>query len=309
MAHRGAEGAYGDLAERRAKMDAKYDKALEAGLSTWITATIGGEKLSDFQESLKSGVVLCKLMNALQPGAIKDIYIGGLAFKQMENISKFLSALPPYGLKSEDLFQTPDLFEGVNMTAVQVCLENVRRVSELKKSGVKVEAQQSQKGSLLIPAGKVSAAPAAAPKEVPASKPIDTRKFADPTSSKDGAYGDLAERQAKLEAKYDHTLEAGLRSWIESKTGESIGADFQAGLKNGEILCRLANILRPGSIKSINKATLAFKQMENINFFLDFARNIGVRGDDLFQTVALFEGSNMTQVLQTLDNVRRITSS
>lgn len=36
----------------------------------------------------------------------------------MENISQFLSALPGYGVRVEDVFQTADLFEGVNMTAV-----------------------------------------------------------------------------------------------------------------------------------------------------------------------------------------------
>ncbi len=30
-----------------------------------------------------------------------------------------------------------------------------------------------------------------------------------------------------MEAKYDKDLEASLRSWIEEKTGEHIGSDFQ----------------------------------------------------------------------------------
>lgn len=83
---------------------------------------------------------------------------------QMENISSFLSALPGFGLRPEDVFQTSDLFEGVNMAAVrspkchqpsqspmrrptaasslsctplpprqvQMCLENVRRIADMK---------------------------------------------------------------------------------------------------------------------------------------------------------------------------------
>lgn len=74
----------------------------------------------------------------------------------MENISSFLNALPAFGVRPEDTFQTADLFEGVNMAAVcpprnewghirirvftpmfllsqvQVCIENVRRIAELK---------------------------------------------------------------------------------------------------------------------------------------------------------------------------------
>ncbi len=36
--------------------------------------------------------------------------------------------------------------------------------------------------------------------------------------------------------------------------------------------------------------------MENINNFLAAAQAYGVRSEDLFQTVSLYEGSNMTQV-------------
>ena len=49
-------------------------------------------------------------------------------------------------------------------------------------------------------------------------------------------------------------------------------------------------------------------QMENITNFLDFARAQGVRSDDLFQTVALYEAENMSQVLQTLSNLKRISA-
>ena len=36
----------------------------------------------------------------------------------MENIGKFLAQCPPYGVRSDELFQAPDLYEGTNMTAV-----------------------------------------------------------------------------------------------------------------------------------------------------------------------------------------------
>ena len=45
-----------------------------------------------------------------------------------------------------------------------------------------------------------------------------------------------------MEAKYDKDLEKTLKSWIESTTGEKIGDDFQAGLKNGVILCKCAQL-------------------------------------------------------------------
>ncbi len=85
-------------------------------------------------------------------------------------------------------------------------------------------------------------------------------------------------------------------------------ADFQASLRDGVVLCKLVNAIKPNSVAKINSGNLAFKQMENINNFIAVARDMGVRPADLFQTVDLYEGSNMTQVLTTLDNVKRLTS-
>ena len=45
---------------------------------------------SDFQESLKSGVVLCNFLNKLQPGIISKVQTSNLAFKQMENIAAYI---------------------------------------------------------------------------------------------------------------------------------------------------------------------------------------------------------------------------
>ena len=88
----------------------------------------------------------------------------------MENIGKFLTACPAYGVASEYLFQTPDLYEDKNMTGVcfafslslsllciltpfillssilrtqvLVTLDNVRRIQGIKAKGGKVEAVQ-----------------------------------------------------------------------------------------------------------------------------------------------------------------------
>merc|ERR1712150_177435 len=47
------------------------------------------------------------------------------------------------------------------------------------------------------------------------------------------------------------------------------------------------------------------KQMENINFFLQAAQSWGVRAADLFQTIDLYEGANLTQVIQGIDSCGR----
>ncbi|EGD73794.1 hypothetical protein PTSG_05487 [Salpingoeca rosetta] len=299
MAHRGVEGAFGDLAERRARVDSKYDKELEKIHIAFIEANTGEKMTGTFQEWLKSGVVLCNLINALQPGSVKKIHPGSMAFKQMENISNFLTALPAYGVRPEDVFRTSDLYEGVDMTAVQLCLENVRRVADMKKKGVKVEAQAPQRNPVSLPKGSAKLGEVKAPASS-GSGP----KYAE-AKTDDAAYGDLAERMARLKSKYNPEVEKEVRAWIEKKTGEKVEGDFQAALRDGVILCKLANAIKPGAVAKINQSSMAFKQMENISNFIEFARGAGISSSDLFQTVALYEGENMTQVLLTLDNLKR----
>ena len=78
------------------------------------------------------------------------------------------------------------------------------------------------------------------------------------------------------------------------------GADsMHEALKDGQYLCKLINAISPGSCKP-NSSKMAFKQMENIGFFLLAAENYGVTKSDLFQTVDLYEKQNMSQVLFAL---------
>lgn len=80
---------------------------------------LGGLSAPDnVHEKLKDGVVLCKLMNVLQPGKVIKINTSKMAFKQMENIGNFLSSCEAYGVSKTDLFQTVDLYENTNMSAV-----------------------------------------------------------------------------------------------------------------------------------------------------------------------------------------------
>ncbi|KAI8320483.1 hypothetical protein GQ54DRAFT_243378, partial [Martensiomyces pterosporus] len=82
---------------------------------------------STLRESLRDGVLLCRLINALHPGAIKRINTKTLPFTQMENIGNFLAAARKLGLESTDLFQTVDLYEGKNMPRVIMTLLTIAR--------------------------------------------------------------------------------------------------------------------------------------------------------------------------------------
>jgi hypothetical protein len=123
----------------------------------------------------------------------------------------------------------------------------------------------------------------------------------------------MAAIRGKLAGKYDSEAEAEVLSWFKSLLNEDLQSgmrEVEKQLRNGQLLVKLAKIIQQGTPKPPEKArkmtlkpnTLSapFKQMENIQVFLNFCENYGVPKNALFQTVDLFEGRNMAQVLACL---------
>ncbi|CAO3566234.1 unnamed protein product [Mortierella alpina] len=97
------------------------------------------------------------------------------------------------------------------------------------------------------------------------------------------------------------------QSFIERTVGQPLpSSDLHESLKDGVILCRLANRLRPGTVEQISLKNLPFVKMENISNFLNAAKQLGVQSSDLFQTVDLYEGKDMTQVVSTILTLERV---
>lgn len=65
------------------------NKEQEEEVLTWISAVLG-EPLpkGDYEDILKNGVILCKLINKLSPGSVKKIQEKGTNFQLMENIQR-----------------------------------------------------------------------------------------------------------------------------------------------------------------------------------------------------------------------------
>ena len=62
-------------------------------------------------------------------------------------------------------------------------------------------------------------------------------------------------------------------------------------------------------MKKINESQMAFKQMENVGNFLDACTAYGVAKNDIFQTVDLYEGKNIPQVIAGLEALGRKAKS
>jgi len=96
----------------------KRNSIQEIEVQKWIEDILNEPFPIQYEEALKDGVILCRVMNTLSPGAIKKINMSGASFKLMENITRFHEALINYGVDKEDIFQTNDLFEKKDPAAV-----------------------------------------------------------------------------------------------------------------------------------------------------------------------------------------------
>ncbi|KAK2703352.1 muscle-specific protein 20-like [Artemia franciscana] len=107
------------------------NKQQETEVLQWIQEVIG-EKLppGPYEDVLKDGVVLCKLINKLAPGSVTKIQTSGGSFKLMENIQRFQAAVKKYGVPEEEIFQTADLFERRNIPQVTLSLYALGRITQ-----------------------------------------------------------------------------------------------------------------------------------------------------------------------------------
>nr|XP_058919590.1 transgelin-3 isoform X1 [Kogia breviceps] len=142
MANRGP--SYGLSREVQEKIEQKYDADLENKLVDWVILQCAEDiehpppGRAHFQKWLMDGTVLCKLINSLYPPGqepIPKISESKMAFKQMEQISQFLKAAEIYGVRTTDIFQTVDLWEGKDMAAVQRTLMALGSVAVTKDDG------------------------------------------------------------------------------------------------------------------------------------------------------------------------------
>eukprot|EP01114_Cavostelium_apophysatum_P009684 TRINITY_DN2291_c0_g2_i1.p1 TRINITY_DN2291_c0_g2~~TRINITY_DN2291_c0_g2_i1.p1 ORF type:complete len:663 (-),score=131.60 TRINITY_DN2291_c0_g2_i1:27-2015(-) len=80
------------------------------------------------------------------------------------------------------------------------------------------------------------------------------------------------------------------KQWIEAVCGEKFSnPDWQISLRDGRLLCKLINQIKPGSVKKINAQKTDFAEMENITFYLQAAKSLGLKDTQLFTSKELHE--------------------
>jgi len=107
--------------------------------------------------------------------------------------------------------------------------------------------------------------------------------------------------------KRDAELETQALDWIEGNLGEPLDRKkpYDELLKDGIILCKLANKLMPGCIKKIDTKGGGFALMQNIERFQAAAKKWGVPVNEVFQTVDLWEKKNIPGVTMCIHSMAR----
>ncbi|XP_063799376.1 transgelin [Pseudophryne corroboree] len=144
MANKGP--SYGMSRDVQSRIEKKYDEELEARLIQWIKLQCGGDVGEPpeqgrygFQQWLKNGMILSKLINSLYPKGSPPVKIPdpppSMVFKQMEQVAQFLKAAENYGVVKTDIFQTVDLYEGKDLAAVQRTIVALGSIAVTKNDG------------------------------------------------------------------------------------------------------------------------------------------------------------------------------
>lgn len=136
------------------KINAKYDPQLASELLQWIEE-LTGEKLEStsgdqetFFTQLKDGVVLCKLINSIQPDSIpeKKIKSSKLPFVCMELIQLFNNKAVELGVAKHETFQSISLYEKQDLYSVLICLSSLaRKAPKFGKKGIESLGKEAEK--------------------------------------------------------------------------------------------------------------------------------------------------------------------
>jgi hypothetical protein len=125
--------------------------------------------------------------------------------------------------------------------------------------------------------------------------------FRAPVQARGGGYGLDAELARKAAERYDYDMENEARVWLETISEMEIGEDFGQGLRDGVVLCTVANKIHDGVVRRVEtKSKMPFKLMENVSAFLKACRVMGVNEFDLFETVDLFELKDLGNVVRCI---------
>ncbi len=135
---RGGGGVIGVGSSPRRDVDAELaaGKALttavfEQQARQWINAVRESQSQdvvsadAELADVLRSGLILCELLNAIRPEAAVKTSKSSFPAHQRENIGKFVEGCTALGVPDAENFETADLYEGTNLMQVWRCVASL----------------------------------------------------------------------------------------------------------------------------------------------------------------------------------------
>ncbi|KAI1286654.1 B lymphocyte-induced maturation protein 1 -like protein [Halotydeus destructor] len=118
------------MAREPEEHDTSNTENMDQAHQVWLRGWIEGVLMEQLPEGsielvLKSGIVLCRLMNKLASKLVSKIDITD---SDVDNISKFLEAAKKLGVDDSDIFQIDDLLKQRNTARVICCLMTLRKI-------------------------------------------------------------------------------------------------------------------------------------------------------------------------------------
>jgi hypothetical protein len=234
-------------------------------------------------------VLLCELVNAIAPGIVKKIHRSRVLMFQNENVTFFQQACRSLGVPESNLFALSALRDGKDPLQVIHCLLEVKRMDRaglLSLSGGGVAAKKASRWTVR-----------------------DTGQPRERLRGERVVRGLDADIQAKYNAKLRAAagLQASACAYLSARTGRGVEPGrMSEALMDGVLLCALLNTICPGAVPEVNVGSkIAFKHVENLTWFQEGARRLGVPESNLFSHSDLREGKDPLQVLQCVLEIKR----
>lgn len=119
-------------------MSSKFSPEAQEEIRQWIGQVLNESVPNgDIFDVLKDGVLLCRVVNTIEPGIAK-CKASVMPFVQMENIAAFLRACDKLGVPHHELFETVDLYEQQNTFQVITTLRSLSRHAHNKNEHIPV---------------------------------------------------------------------------------------------------------------------------------------------------------------------------
>jgi len=298
-------------ADIQKKIASSFDPRKAEEAQNWVEQMAGEQFHTHLQGGLKSGVALCKLVNAIKPGLVKTINIENTPFKQRENINNYLSACKQLNMEDSELFVATDLYEGQNMVIVLHNLFALGGIAQLPEFGLKGPVLGKPSSKPRSGARRVEPPPSSFREpectSVPTSESMKRAQVKPALLSADGPALD-ADIQKKITGKLDANKQNGVKviAWLSKLIGQPLGDNLEQELRSGIVLCSAMNVIRSGSVAKIHTVNSAFKHRENLENFLRACKIFGMQSSDCFVVQDLYDGKNLPIVIDCLLQLERM---